>query len=79
MDYTPYSLLIDVGFISILMIVGTFMRRHFAWFRHLLIPAPITAGLLGLLLGPEVLGILKFSETFMSQRIQTRANYDLAA
>ncbi|BDV26786.1 sodium:glutamate symporter [Corynebacterium ulcerans] len=62
MDYTPYSLLIDVGFISILMIVGTFMRRHFAWFRHLLIPAPITAGLLGLLLGPEVLGVLKFSD-----------------
>lgn len=52
----------DVGMISILLVVGTFMRRHFKWFRDLLIPAPITAGLLGLLLGPEVLGIMPFSD-----------------
>ena len=51
----------DVGIISVLLIIGTFMRRHFEWFRNLLIPAPITAGLLALLLGPEVLGLLPFS------------------
>lgn len=62
MDFTVFDLLVDVGLISILLVVGTFMRRHFRWFRNLLIPAPITAGLLGLLLGPEVLGILPFSE-----------------
>ena len=61
MDYTAFDLMVDVGLISVLLIVGTFMRRHFAWFRKLLIPAPITAGLLALLLGPEVLGIMPFS------------------
>ena len=62
MEYSVFDLLVDVGLISILLIVGTFMRRHFAWFRSLLIPAPITAGLLGLLFGPEVLGIMPFSD-----------------
>ena len=61
MEYSVFDLLMDVGMISILLVVGTFMRRHFKWFRDLLIPAPITAGLLGLLLGPEVLGIMPFS------------------
>lgn len=61
-EYTPFSLMMDIGLISILMIIGTFMRRHFTWFRNLLIPAPITAGLLGLLFGPEVLGIMPFSD-----------------
>lgn len=62
MEYSVFDLLMDVGMISILLVVGTFMRRHFKWFRDLLIPAPITAGLLGLLLGPEVLGIMPFSD-----------------
>ena len=62
MEYTVFDLVMDVGMISILLVVGTFMRRHFAWFRNLLIPAPITAGLLGLLFGPEVLGWMPFSE-----------------
>ncbi|WP_221891901.1 sodium/glutamate symporter [Corynebacterium anserum] len=60
-EYSVFDLLVDVGLISVLLVVGTFMRRHFAWFRNLLIPAPITAGLLGLLFGPEVLGIMPFS------------------
>ena len=63
MDFTPYDLMVDVGLISVLMIVGTFMRRHFQWFRKLLIPAPITAGLLALALGPQVLGIMPFSDS----------------
>lgn len=63
MDFTPYDLMVDVGLISVLMIVGTFMRRHFQWFRRLLIPAPITAGLLALGLGPQALGIMPFSDS----------------
>lgn len=61
MDFTVFGLLMDVGMISVLLIIGTFMRRHFEWFRNLLIPAPITAGLLGLIFGPEVLGWMPFS------------------
>lgn len=62
MDYTPYSLLIDVGWISLLMVVGNVLRRRIPFFQTLLIPSPITAGLLGLVLGPEVLGLIGFSD-----------------
>lgn len=62
MDYTPFSLLIDVGWISILMIVGNILRNRLRVFQQLLLPASITAGLFGLVLGPEVLGWIGFSE-----------------
>ncbi|MDK6301686.1 sodium:glutamate symporter [Corynebacterium sp. UMB9976] len=54
----------DIGWISVLLIVGNLMRRFIPWFQKLLIPAPITAGLLGLLLGPNGLGLIQFSEHF---------------
>jgi len=62
MDYTPYSLLIDVGWISLLMIIGNLLRRKVPLFQKLLLPASITAGLLGLLFGPQVLGVINFSD-----------------
>lgn len=62
MDYTPYSLLIDVGWISLLMIVGNLLRRKVTLFQRLLLPASITAGLLGLVLGPQVLDWIPFSD-----------------
>ncbi|MGQ4492594.1 hypothetical protein Q5532_05975 [Corynebacterium diphtheriae] len=46
--YTLFDVLMDIGWISLL----------------LLIPAPITAGLLGLLLGPNALGIIQLIEHF---------------
>ncbi|AIT61933.1 sodium/glutamate symporter [Corynebacterium doosanense] len=61
MDYTPFSLLIDVGWISVLMILGNILRNRIRIFQQLLLPAPITAGLLGLVFGPEVLGWINFS------------------
>ncbi|EJZ81666.1 sodium/glutamate symporter [Corynebacterium otitidis] len=62
MEYTPFSLLLDVGMISLLMAVGVLLRRWVPLFQKLLIPSPIVAGLLGLALGPEGLGLLGFSE-----------------
>lgn len=62
--YTPFDVLMDIGWISLLLIIGILMRRFIPWFQKLLIPAPITAGLLGLLLGPNALGIIQFSEHF---------------
>lgn len=62
MDYSVTDLMVDMGWISILMLVGSLARRYIGWFRALLIPAPITAGMLGLLLGPNVLDIIPFSE-----------------
>ncbi|RNE49938.1 sodium/glutamate symporter [Corynebacterium alimapuense] len=62
MDYTPYSLLIDVGWISLLLVIGNVLRRKVGFFQRLLLPASITAGLLGLIFGPEVLGWIGFSD-----------------
>lgn len=39
------DLMVDMGWISILMLVGSLARRYIGWFRALLIPAPITAGM----------------------------------
>lgn len=62
MEYTPYNMLIDVGWISLLMIIGNFLRNRIRIFQQLLLPASITAGLLGLAFGPEVLGWIGFSD-----------------
>lgn len=62
MEYTPYSLLVDVGWISMLLVVGNILRNRVRIFQQLLLPASMTAGLLGLIMGPEVLGWLGFSE-----------------
>ena len=62
MEFTPYDMLLDVGWISLLLIVGNVLRRRIRMLQQLLLPAPITAGLLGLVLGPEVLGWINFSE-----------------
>lgn len=61
-DYTPYNLLVDVGWISILLVIGNLLRRFVPILQTLMIPAPITAGLLGLALGPEGAGIIDFSD-----------------
>nr|WP_274709801.1 sodium:glutamate symporter [Corynebacterium sp. c6VSa_13] len=44
------------------MVVGNVLRRRVKLFQALLLPSPITAGLLGLLLGPHVLNLLGFSD-----------------
>lgn len=62
MDYTPYTLLLDVGWISILLIVGNALRNRLKMLQTLLLPAPITAGFIGLILGPEVLGLINWSD-----------------
>ena len=61
MDFTPYTLLTDIGWISVLLIVGNILRNRLKVLQALLLPAPITAGLLGLLLGDEVLGVIHWS------------------
>lgn len=62
MEFTPYTLLTDVGWISVLLIVGNILRNRLKVLQALLLPAPITAGLLGLLLGDEVLGVIHWSD-----------------
>lgn len=47
---------IDFGTISFLLLVGFVLREKIAFFRKYFIPASLIAGILGLLLGPQVLG-----------------------
>lgn len=62
MDCTPFTLLTDVGWISLLLVIGNFLRRTVPLFRALLLPSPITAGIIGLILGPQVLDLIGFSD-----------------
>ena len=61
MEFTVYDLLVDVGWISVLLIIGNILRQRVRVLQQLLLPAPITAGLIGLILGPEVLKVASFS------------------
>lgn len=62
MDYTPWTLLVDIGLISLLLAVGTLLRAVVRPLQTLMIPASVLAGVLGLLLGPHVLDVLPFSD-----------------
>lgn len=62
MEYTPYSLLTDVGWISALLLVGKLARAWLPPVQRMMIPASMTAGLLGIALGPNGVGIIPFSD-----------------
>lgn len=59
--FTPWTLVVDLGIISALMLVGKLIRVKVSGIQRFLIPPSVLAGLLGLLLGPEVLGLLPLS------------------
>ena len=61
MTFTPWTLLIDVGLISLLLLLGKFLRAKVRLIQRLFIPPSLIAGLFGLLLGPELLGWLPLS------------------
>ena len=62
-DFSAYTLMLDVGWISLLMVIGNVLRHQVKFiFQDLLLPAPITAGLIGLLVGPNVMGWINFSD-----------------
>lgn len=50
------SLLFDFGITSILLFVAYLLRTKIRIFQRLFLPAPLIAGILGILLGPHVLG-----------------------
>lgn len=62
MTYTPYSLLADVGWISVLLLIGMLARRYVPFVQRLMLPSSITAGLLGIALGPAWLDLIPFSD-----------------
>lgn len=58
---TVYDLLLDVGFASVLILVGQFIRAKIRFFQEFFIPASMIAGFLGLLLGKQFLNVIPFS------------------
>lgn len=50
------SVLLDVAAISVLLLLGFLIRQRVRFFQKYYIPASLIAGILGLLLGPQVLG-----------------------
>ncbi|WP_219820318.1 sodium/glutamate symporter [Pseudoclavibacter sp. RFBG4] len=62
MEYTPQALLVDAGLIGMLLIIGTLARAKIKPLQTMMIPASVIAGALGLLLGPNGLGFLPFSD-----------------
>ena len=62
MQFDAYALLVDLGFVSLLLLAGKLIRAKVGVFQRLLIPASIAAGLLGLALGPNAAGLIPFSE-----------------
>ena len=61
MSFTPWTLLIDVGIVSLLLLLGNLLRAKVAFIQRLFIPPSLIAGFCGLILGPEVLGWLPLS------------------
>ena len=61
MNFTPWTLLVDIGLVSLLLLVGKFLRSKVKFIQRLFIPPSLLAGFAGLVLGPEVLGWLPLS------------------
>ena len=60
-SFTPWTMVIDLGIISALIMAGKYIRVKFPIVQRFLIPPAVLAGVAGLILGPEVLGCLPLS------------------
>lgn len=59
--FTPWTIVVDLGIISALMLLGKLIRVKVKGIQRFLIPTAVLAGIMGLVLGPEVLGWLPLS------------------
>ena len=66
--FTIGQFILDFSVVSGLLLLGTLCRRYVGWFQRYLIPNNLIAGFLGLMLGPELLGVAVFS----TERIRLR-------
>ena len=61
-NFTPWTLFVDIGIISLLLLVGKLMRVKIKWIQKLFIPPSLLAGFIGLACGPHGFNILPISE-----------------
>lgn len=66
MDYTAYSFVMDFAFMSFLLIIAQVMRAKIKLLQIFYIPSSLLAGLIGLALGPQVLGLIPWSNQVSS-------------
>ena len=62
MEFSPWLLFIDIGWIAALLIIGTIMRAKLLFIQSMFLPASIIAGILALIAGPNGLGLIPFSD-----------------
>ena len=60
--FTPWAFFVDLGLISVLLLIGQVLRAKVKLIQKMFIPPSLIAGLLGLALGPNGLGWLPFSD-----------------
>ena len=60
--FTPWTLFVDIGIISLLLLVGKLMRVKIKWVQKLFIPPSLLAGFIGLACGPHGFDILPLSD-----------------
>lgn len=63
MEFTAWTLFIDISIMAGLLVLGQIMRAKIKLFQRLLLPASLIAGFMGLALGPNGFGILPFSNS----------------
>ena len=61
MGFTPWTFFIDLGLVSVLLLLGKLIRTKVSFIQKLFIPPSLLAGFMGLILGPEVLGWIPLS------------------
>jgi len=60
-SFTIGQFMLDFALVSGLLLAGTLARRYVGILQRFLIPNSLTAGFLGLVIGPEILGVVDFS------------------
>lgn len=60
-DFTPWTLFVDAGIISVLLLLGKLMRVKIKFIQKLFIPPSLLAGFMGLAFGPHGLHIIPLS------------------
>lgn len=66
---------IDIAIVSVLLLFGFVIREKIPFFRKYFIPASLVAGILGLLLGPQVLGSVSPVHITYSKSISQWVNF----
>ena len=62
MNFTPWTLIVDVGLISVLLLLGKLLRAKLRFIQKLFVPPSLLAGFAALILGPELLGWIPLSD-----------------